>query len=46
MTDVLTRQPESVVPHAVGDWARERTSPLDLSDVAALALTAVTATAV
>jgi transglutaminase-like putative cysteine protease len=51
VTDVLTRPHESAgsgapeTPHPVGDWARETTSRLDLSDVGALTLTAVTATA-
>src|SRR5207248_4769346 len=51
VTDVLTRPQDSAgaapaeAPQPVGDWARERTSRLDVSDVAALALTAVTATA-
>jgi len=50
VTDVLTRLPESPAPpadeppHPVGDWTRP-SGGADLSDVAALALAGVTATA-
>ena len=51
MTDVLTREVEAPAagsaeaPSPVGEWAREHGAGVDLSDLAALALAAVTASA-